>query len=59
MTAAAGDVVAISYDPDPGVVVWPGDVLVTRTGRTYLVVHVRRQERGRHVGRLHLTWRRR
>ncbi|WP_028474066.1 hypothetical protein [Nocardioides alkalitolerans] len=33
----------------------PGDYIVTGTGRTYLVDAVRVQERGKHVGRQHLT----
>lgn len=31
-----------------------GDEIVTRTGRRYLVVKTRRQQRGAHVGRWHL-----
>lgn len=31
-----------------------GDAVVTRTGRTYLVVGVRVQTRGKHAGRQHL-----
>lgn len=31
-----------------------GDEIVTRSGRRYLVTHVRQQTRGIHVGRWHL-----
>ena len=31
-----------------------GDVVETRSGRRYLVVAVRRQERGKHAGRWHV-----
>lgn len=31
-----------------------GAAVVTTTGRTYIVVRVRRQARGRHLGRQHL-----
>lgn len=31
-----------------------GDFLRTATGRTYLITDLRRQTRGRHVGRYHL-----
>lgn len=49
--APEGAVVGIYYD---GFAVAVGDALVTPTGRTYVVVSVRRQERGAHVGRQHL-----
>lgn len=50
--AAAGSVVSIYYDALEPVDV--GDALVTRTGRTYLIVAARRQARGKHTGRWHL-----
>jgi hypothetical protein len=31
-----------------------GDALMTTTGRTYVVVQARRQQRGKHIGRQHL-----
>jgi hypothetical protein len=46
-----GSLVRIAYD---GPVLEPGNALVTRTGRTYVIVEVRRQVRGRHAGRQHL-----
>jgi hypothetical protein len=52
MTAPVGAVVGIFYDAPRAVA--QGDVLVTRTGRTYLVVSARKQKRGTHVGRWHL-----
>lgn len=51
MTAPEGAEVGIYYDGRP---LEPGDALVTPTGRTYLVTAVRRQTRGKHVGRQHL-----
>jgi hypothetical protein len=52
--APAGAIVSIFYDPDPGADPDVGDALRSRTGRTYIIVSARRQERGAHVGRLHL-----
>ena len=49
--APVGAVVSIYYD---GHLLEPGDALRTPTGRTYIVVHARRQARGKHVGRQHL-----
>lgn len=49
--APAGAVVGIYYDGAELVV---GDALRTPTGRTYIVISVRRQARGKHVGRQHL-----
>jgi hypothetical protein len=49
--APPGSEIGIYYD---GAAVEPGDALQTPTGRLYLVVAVRRQARGRHVGRQHL-----
>lgn len=48
MTARPGDEVTISYD---GEQVLPGHALQTPTGRSYGVLHVRVQERGKHRGR--------
>ncbi len=31
-----------------------GDYIRTKTGRTYLITHVRVQEKGKHAGRQHL-----
>ena len=50
--APVGAVVSIFYDARRDVVA--GDAIVTTTGRTYLVVAVRRQLRGRYVGRWHV-----
>ena len=52
--AAPGDVVGIAYDADPGVELQPGDGLITRTGRTYVILEARQQLRGIHTGRWHL-----
>ena len=52
MTAPPGAVVALTYDSRRDVA--EGDAIVTGTGRTYLVVGVRRQQRGRFAGRWHL-----
>lgn len=49
-----GDVVAIHYDPNPGVSLEIGDGLLTSTGRTYLIVGYRVQKAGKHAGRYHL-----
>jgi hypothetical protein len=55
MTAAPpGAVVSIYYDPDPEADVAVGDGLLTRTGRLYVIVALRRQWRGKHAGRLRL-----
>jgi hypothetical protein len=50
--APVGAVVGIFYDAH--VEVLAGDAIVSTTGRTYVVVAVRRQARGEHVGRWHL-----
>lgn len=50
--APLGSVVGIYYDALREVVT--GDALVTTTGRTYLVVAARRQQRGKHRRRWHL-----
>lgn len=50
--ASVGSVVGIYYDGVAQIAV--GDALRTPTGRTYIIVAARRQERGRHVGRHHL-----
>lgn len=52
MSAPPGAVVRLTYDARRDVA--EGDAIVTPTGRTYLVVAVRRQERGRFAGRWHL-----
>lgn len=49
--APAGAIVGIYVD---GIAITAGDAIVTRTGRTYGVLHVRTQRRGVHVGRQHL-----
>jgi hypothetical protein len=51
--AATGDLVSITYDADPGVVLKPGDGLQTPTGRTYLIVEATPYSRGPHAGRRH------
>ncbi len=52
MKAPVGALVKITYDGfvDLGI----GDVLCTDTGRCYVVVTGRRQQRGKHRGRHHL-----
>jgi hypothetical protein len=50
--APVGAVVGIFYDARREVLA--GDAIVTTTGRTYLVVSVRRQTRGAHAGRWHI-----
>lgn len=50
--APVGAIVRIYYD---GRSVAPGDALQTPTGRTYVVIDKRIQERGAHVGRQHLA----
>jgi len=52
MAAPAGSEVGIYVDLVDQVDA--GDAIVTQSGRTYLVVRVRRQERGKHIGRQHL-----
>jgi len=46
--APAGATCVISYDGDP---IATGDALVTPTGRTYIVIGVRVQAKGKHAGR--------
>lgn len=52
MKAPVGAVMKISYDGDAGHA--EGHVLRATTGRLYLIIHIRRQTRGKHAGRLHL-----
>lgn len=52
MTAPAGAIVGLYVDLVA--VVWPGDLIETRSGRRYLVMANRRQARGKHEGRQHL-----
>lgn len=47
-----GSVVGLTFDTPRDVAL--GDEIVTFTGRRYLVVAVRRQTRGMHIGRWHL-----
>ena len=54
MKAPVGAVVRIFYDGRPPPVE-AGHALVTTTGRVYLVLGVRQQRRGKHLGRFHLT----
>lgn len=57
MKAPIGSVVKIGYDVgtdgDRGHA--EGHVLRATTGRLYLIIGLRRQTRGKHAGRLHLT----
>ena len=53
--APAGAVVRLYYDSPGEMPIVMGDALVTTTGRTYVVVGCRRQLRGKHRGRWHLT----
>jgi len=48
----AGAIVSIYYDARVDLV--DGDALRTPTGRTYVVMASRRQQRGKHRGRWHL-----
>lgn len=48
-----GESARLHYDTDATVEV--GDCIRTGTGRTYLVLEVRQQLRGKHAGRWHLT----
>jgi hypothetical protein len=50
--ALPGSIVSIYYDATEPIAI--GDALMTRTGRTYIIVTARRQERGQHIGRWHL-----
>lgn len=53
--APPGAEVGLTYDADPDTVVDEGDVMVSgATGRRWLVVAARRQERGKAAGRWHL-----
>ena len=52
MAAPLGACVGIYYDGRASVA--RGDAIVTKTGRTYVVVAVRVQTRGLHAGRQHL-----
>ncbi len=52
MAAPLGALVGLYYDALE--LVLPGDAIVTTTGRCYLVMAARRQQRGAHVGRYHL-----
>ncbi len=52
MKAPLGALVSLYYDSPREVVA--GDALRTPSGRLYLLVDVRRQTRGKHIGRWHL-----
>lgn len=52
MKAAEGTEVGIYVDLAAPVA--PGDAIVTPSGRAYMVVAVRVQERGKHAGRQHV-----
>ena len=52
MTAPAGAAVGIHVDLIATVAI--GDMIETQTGRRYLVVAARVQQRGKHAGRQHL-----
>jgi hypothetical protein len=53
MAKPPGSVVSIYWDGWEDAV--EGDLLRSATGRTYRIVGVRVQQRGKHVGRQHLT----
>jgi hypothetical protein len=53
MKAPVGSLVKLYYDA-PDIVVRVGDVLQTRTGRCYMLISVRQQQKGAHVGRWNL-----
>lgn len=53
MSSPVGAVVRFYYDSV--VLVRSGDAVQTPTGRIYCVLKVRVQERGKHVGRQHMT----
>lgn len=50
--AAAGSIVSIYYDARVDLQI--ADALKTGTGRVYVIVELRRQAKGRHVGRWHI-----
>lgn len=52
MKAVPGSVVSLYYDSPRDLAA--GNVLLTPTGRAYQILELRRQARGRHVGRWHL-----
>ena len=52
LKASVGDEVSIHYDSDDPVEI--GDLIQTRTGRTYKVTALRIQKSGIHKGRYHL-----
>lgn len=52
MKAPAGSLVSLYYDSPREIVI--GDVLMTESGRVYIIAELRRQARGRHIGRWHI-----
>lgn len=54
MRAPVGAVVGMYYDADIGDELAIGHALQTPTGRTYVVLELRVQARGKHAGRYHL-----
>lgn len=53
--ARDGNVVSLTYDANPGTTLEIGDGLITQSGRIYLIVNLRIQKEGKHVGRYHLS----
>lgn len=58
MRAPVGAVVGMYYDADIGDELAIGHALQTPTGRTYVVLELRVQARGKHAGRYHRPTRR-
>jgi hypothetical protein len=52
MKAPPGSLVRLYYDSPREIQI--GDVLMTHSGRIYIIAELRRQTRGRHVGRWHV-----
>lgn len=52
MKAAVGRIVPLTYDSPREI--RPGEYLQTTTGRSYLLMDVRQQAKGKHTGRWHI-----
>jgi hypothetical protein len=49
MKAQIGEIVSLYYDSPR--IIQPGEYLQTGTGRSYLLMTIRRQAKGQHIGR--------